>query len=150
MGSITGTTSGYSFTPALKVYGAATMIVNYVQETTYSYVYLPQTIIYKDGLISMQSDKYFMIDNSGDSQKIYAKSLSTTKGIAGSGDLYVSQSFIDAFKALCDELNEFFPSVRSIGDNATNADNCITKIKAVNIKCCKGTAFFSYMQISIV
>ena len=94
--------------------------------------YIPKTVIGADGIVVAQNGgRFFMVDNSGSSQKIYAKGLATTKGTSGSGELYVSQSFIDAFKALCDELNKFFPKVRMVGNNETNALECQKKVTAV-------------------
>ena len=94
--------------------------------------YIPKTVIGANGIVVAQNGgRFFMVDNSGSSQKIYAKGLATTKGTSGSGELYVSQSFIDAFKALCDELNKFFPKVRMVGNNETNALECQKKVTAV-------------------
>ena len=94
--------------------------------------YIPKTVIGANGIVVAQNGgRFFMVDNSGSSQKIYAKGLATTKGTSGSGELYVSQSFIDAFKALCDELNKFFPKVRMVGNNETNALECQEKVTAV-------------------
>ena len=124
---ITGTST--NFGACLGVLKAA-MVIKY----TYTHVssYAAKTIIGTDGLITAyDSSKYFMVQNTSTGQKIYAKGLATTKGTSGSGELYVSQSFIDAFKALCDELNEFFPKVRMVGNNNTNADECVKKVTAV-------------------
>lgn len=93
------------------------------------------TIVGSDGILSKSSDKqFFKVKNAANGQKIFAKGLSTKKGTAGSGELYVSSDFIDAFKQLCDALNEFFPMARTIGNNSTNADKCIEKVKAVKEK----------------
>ena len=60
--------------------------------------------------------------------------LSQTRGDAGSGELYVSKDFIDAFKDLCTTLKEFFPKARTIGNNSTNADECVKKVKAIKTR----------------
>lgn len=96
---------------------------------------IPQTVIGTDGFATVyDSGHYFMVRNNSNGQQIFAKGLSTTKGTSGSGELYVSKDFIDAFKALCDELNAFFPSVRTVGNNSTNADKCIEKVTNVKNK----------------
>ena len=124
---ITGTST--NFGACLGVLKAA-MAIKY----TYTHVssYAAKTIIGTDGLITAyDSSKYFMVQNTSTGQKIYAKGLATAKGTAGSGELYVSQGFIDAFKALCDALNQFFPKVRTVGGNETNALECVKKVTAV-------------------
>lgn len=95
--------------------------------------YIPKTIICTDGLISaFNSESYFMIQNTSSGQKIYAKGLSTTKGTSGSGELYVSSSFIEAFKDFINYFkNEWVPDVRSIGSNVDKANNMITKANEV-------------------
>lgn len=95
--------------------------------------YSPKTIICKDGIISAyDSRKYFMVQNTSNGQKIFAKGLSDgADRTAGSGELYVSSDFINAFKDLCAALKEFFPKARTIGANKTNADICTEKVVAI-------------------
>lgn len=93
----------------------------------------PHTIIAKDGLLSYYNqNKFFKVQNTDTGQKIYAKGLSTAKGTAGSGELYVSQSFINAFKDFLTYFkNEWVPDVRSVGSNAEKANNMINKANSV-------------------
>ncbi len=85
--------------------------------------YIPKTIICTDGLISaFNSESYFMIQNTSSGQKIYAKGLSTTKGTSGSGELYISSSFIDAFKSFLDYMKIWVEDVRSVGSNTEKAE----------------------------
>lgn len=90
------------------------------------------SIMAKDGFLSMSGKKMFKVLNgSGGTQKIFAKGLSGAKGDTGSGELYISSDFIQAFRELCDVLEDFFPLARTIGSNATNAEQCVKKVQAV-------------------
>ncbi len=81
-----------------------------------------KTVIGLDGLISIYSDsRYFMVDNSGDAQKIIAKGLTTDSGTAGDGSLYKSQNIIWAFEKLIATLKNIVDGVRSVGNNSSNA-----------------------------
>lgn len=115
----------------LKVTGGQTTI-NYAHTTKTAYIYQPMTIIGNDGLVSLVGHKtYFMVDNSGSTQKIYAKGLSQTKGEAGSGELYVSDSFITAFKDFLEYMQTWVADVRSIGSNETKANTMIKHCETV-------------------
>ena len=105
----------------------------YKATTAVTYTYSPQTIIGSDGLISLVSnDKYFMVDNTGSTQKIYAKGLSATKGsTAGSGELYVSnytnagliKTLYEGFAAISEVLEhcKYEGSNTKAQENAKNA-----------------------------
>ena len=81
-----------------------------------------KTVIGLDGLISIYSDsRYFMVDNSGDTQNIIAKGLTTDNGTAGDGSLYKSQNIIWAFEKLITTLKNIVDGVRSVGNNSSNA-----------------------------
>lgn len=69
--------------------------------------------------------------NSGSTQKIYAKGLSQAKGKPGSGELYVSDSFITAFNDFLTEFAEYVANVRTAGNNAANADAMIGKTNTI-------------------
>ena len=110
----------------------------YKATTKTSYTYPPQTIIGSDGLISLVSNSmYFMVDNTGSTQKIYVKGLSTTKGsTAGSGELYISnysneglvKTLYDGFAA----ISEVLEKCKYEGSNAKaqeNAKNACTDIR---------------------
>lgn len=74
----------------------------YKATTAVTYTYPPQTIIGSDGLISLVSNsKYFMVDNSGSTQKIYAKGLGTS---GDSGQLIKKNG---AYKAFAQSLVQF-------------------------------------------
>ena len=93
-------------------------------------------MIGNDGILCCRQDKnqkkqFFKVQNTANGQKIYAKGLSNTKGTTGDGSLYVSGNFIEAFKELCEELKTFFPKVRTVGKNETNADECTKKVQKV-------------------
>ncbi len=81
-----------------------------------------KTVIGLDGLISIYSDsRYFMVDNSGDTQNIIAKGLTADSGTAGDGSLYKSQNIIWAFEKLITTLKNIVNGVRSVGNNSSNA-----------------------------
>lgn len=95
----------------------------------------PLSAICEDGFISAKSkDKFFVIDNSDSTQKIYAKGLATTKGTSGSGELYVSKDFIDAFKDLCSTLYTAFGDVRFVGSNKDHTSDIQTALNNVKSK----------------
>ena len=118
----------------------------YKSITEVSYSYPPQTIIGTDGLISLVSNsKYFMVDNSGSTQKIYAKGLQATKpDSTGNGELYVSNTSNEGLvKALYDGfayISEVLQYCRYEGNNTsaqTNAktacDNIRNALAAISI-----------------
>lgn len=75
-----------------------------------------------------------MVKNDSSGQKIYAKGLSTTKGTSGSGELYVSHDFIEAFKGLCDTLTIAFEDVRFVRNNTDHSDAIVAALNNVNSK----------------
>lgn len=97
---------------------------------------IPQTVIGTDGFATVyDSGHYFMVRNNSNGQQIFAKGLSTTKGTSGSGELYISSSFIEAFKDFLTYFkNDWVPDVRSIGSNKDKADNMIAKSDEVLTK----------------
>lgn len=90
-----------------------------------------KTIIFSDGLLTEKALQSFKVDNSGTAQKIFAKGLSNRKGTAGSGELYVSDSFLNNFKDFLDELNSIFEDVRFVGNNKEYALNIAAKISTL-------------------
>jgi hypothetical protein len=93
----------------------------------------PHTILANDGVFSHKnSSQYFKIINSGERQKIYAKGLSDgADRTAGSGELYVTSSFVDAFVSFLDEFHSYVEMVRTIGGNKENSNNMQSKIKTI-------------------
>ena len=87
----------------------------------------------KDGIISAyDSRKYFMVQNTENGQKIFAKGLSDgANRNAGSGELYVTSSFVDAFVSFLDEFHDYVDHIRTIGSNAGNADAMQSKIEGI-------------------
>ena len=128
-----GSTTGNETTePACSFDGSSKITYSVFAQSKIILTTNPHTIIAKDGILSYyDSSKFFKVQNTSTGQQIYAKGLGTTKGTSGSGELYVSKNFVDAFKALCDELNKFFQKVRTVGNNSTNADECVKKVTAV-------------------
>ena len=136
--TITGASSG-AYIDAVSLNVSMGSIYMYYKATTaVTYTYPAQTIIGSDGLISLVSNsKYFMVDNTGSMQKIYAKGLGTTKGsTAGSGELYISnytneglvKTLYDGFAA----ISEVLEKCKYEGSNAnaqTNAKNACTNIR---------------------
>ena len=100
--TITGASSGaYIDAVSLNV-SMGSIYMYYKAYTSTTYTYPPQTIIGSDGLISLVSNsKYFMVDNSGSTQKIYAKGLGTS---GDSGQLIKKSG---AYKAFAQSLVEF-------------------------------------------
>ena len=130
------TTSGGGYIDAVSLKVSMEPIYMYYKATTKeTYTYHPQTIIGSDGLISLVSNnKYFMVDNSGSTQKIFAKGLGASQGDPGSGELYVTSDFIDAFKAFVTKAKELFAKAKYVGtgdtdvrDDANTACNNILK-----------------------
>jgi hypothetical protein len=68
----------------------------------YEEIVIPQTIFAPDGVLSMyNANHYFMVQNTESEQKIYAKGLGNgANRTPGSGELYVTSSFVDAIYAL--------------------------------------------------
>lgn len=144
--TITGASSGaYIDTVSLNV-SMGSIYMFYKSTTAITYTYPPQTIIGTDGLISLvNNSKYFMVDNSGSTQKIYAKGLSTTKGsTAGSGELYISnysnagliKTLYDGFAAISEVLEhcKYEGSNSKAQDNAKNAcDNIRSALSQISI-----------------
>lgn len=101
-------------------------------------LYNSKTIMCKDGIISAyDSRKYFMVQNTEDGQKIFAKGLQATKpNSTGNGELYVSDYLNDGLvKALYDgfsAISEVLEKCRYEGSNANaqeNAKNACTNIR---------------------
>ena len=140
--TITGASSGaYIDAVSLNV-SMGSIYMFYKATTAVTYTYPPQTIIGSDGLISLVSNsKYFMVDNSGSTQKIFAKGLSQSQGTPGSGELYVTSDFIDAFKAFVTKAKELFAKAKYVGtgdaevrDNANTAcDNILSELDTTSI-----------------
>lgn len=118
----------------------------YKAYTSTTYTYSPQTIIGTDGLISLVSNsQYFMVDNSGKTQKIYAKGLQETKPTTtGNGELYVSnylntglvKALYDGFSAISEVLEKckYEGSNAKAQENAKNAcTNIRTQLAAISI-----------------
>lgn len=109
--------------------------LTFVIEVTrlWSYGYKPKTIVATDGIISAYDNKnFFIVKNTSTGQKIYAKGLSATKGTAGSGELYISNSSNDGLvKTLKDSFNtlkKFFNTIRYEGSNSTAREAASTAI----------------------
>ena len=109
--------------------------LTFVIEVTrlWSYGYEPKTIISTDGVMSAYDNKnFFIVKNTSNGQKIFAKGLSNgADRKAGSGELYVTSSFVDAFVSFLDEFYSYVDHVRTIGSNAGNADAMQTKINGI-------------------
>ena len=107
--------------------------LTFVIEVTrlWSYGYEPKTIISTDGVMSAYDNKnFFIVKNTSNGQKIYAKGLSTTKGTAGSGELYVSKASNEGLvKSLYDgfgAISEVLQYCRYEGNNASAQKNAKT------------------------
>ena len=96
--------------------------------------YKPRTLICQDGFLSaFDANHYFMVKNSTSGQEIYARGLSDKKGTDGTGKLYTSSDFINAFSDFLDKMYAYVESVRTIGGNKANADamqSAISSVKA--------------------
>ena len=144
--TITGASSGaYIDAVSLNV-SMGSIYMFYKATTAVTYTYPPQTIIGSDGLISLVSNsKYFMVDNSGSTQKIYAKGLQATKPTTtGNGELYVSnylntglvKALYDGFSAISEVLEKckYEGSNAKAQENAKNAcANIRTQLAAISI-----------------
>lgn len=94
--------------------------------------YKAKTLICKDGFLSAyDANHYFMVKNSTSGQDIYARGLSNKKGDDGTGKLYTSSDFIEAFSNFLDTMSEYVKGVRTVGVNVANADDMIAKISEV-------------------
>ena len=93
-------------------------------------LYNSKTIICKDGIISAyDSRRYFMVQNTSNGQKIYAKGLSDgTDREEGSGELYNSNALLNVFGEFLTELDSVFSDVQFVGSNKEYAKNISTKI----------------------
>lgn len=91
------------------------------------------TIMGKDGFLCRNNSNMFKVLNQADGkQKIFAKGLSDgSDRVAGSGELYVTSSFVDAFVSFLDEFYLYVDHVRTIGSNAGNADTMQDKIEEI-------------------
>lgn len=88
-----------------------------------------KTVIGIDGLLTIKNAlQYFMVDNSGSSQKIHTKGLTTTKG--SNGELYISSGFINAFNDSLTAISDALNIARYEGKNATIQANATAKIAA--------------------
>lgn len=94
--------------------------------------YIAKTIIATDGVLSAYDDsKYFMVQNTDKGQKIFAKGLNTERGTDGSGELYVTSDFINAFTSLCNTLKAAFDDVRFEGNNGDHSTAIATALQDV-------------------
>lgn len=112
-----------------------TFDVSYVISGVISFSdYKPKTLICKDGFLSaFDANHYFMVKNSNSGQEIYARGLSDKKGTDGTGKLYTSSDFINAFSDFLDKMYAYVEDVRTIGGNKDNADamqSAISSVKA--------------------
>lgn len=109
--------------------------LTFVIEVTrlWSYGYEPKTIVATDGVMSAYDNKnFFIVKNTSNGQKIYAKGLSNgADREAGSGELYVTSGFVDAFVSFLDEFYAYVDHVRTIGSNDGNADTMQEKITGI-------------------
>ena len=109
----------------------------YKATTTVTYTYPPQTIIGSDGLISLVSnDQYFMIDNTGSTQKIYAKGLSANKpSTSGTGELYISNKnnngLVKTLVTAMTKIKECLATAKYDGSNAVAQDHATNALNAV-------------------
>ena len=113
---------------------------HYVESST------PQTIIGTDGIATIYNNNaYFMVKNTSTGQKVYAKGLSTNKGVtAGNGELYISNAnndgMVKTLKAALNAISTALQNARYIGDNSsyqsdakTAIDNAITALNKISI-----------------
>lgn len=113
---------------------------HYVESST------PQTIIGTDGIATIYNkNAYFMVKNTSTGQKLYAKGLSTNKGVtAGNGELYISNAnndgMVKTLKAALNAISTALQNARYIGDNSsyqsdakTAIDNAITALNKISI-----------------
>lgn len=120
--------------------GSVSWSWHYVESST------PQTIIGTDGIATIYNNNaYFMVKNTSTGQKVYAKGLSTNKGVtAGNGELYISNvnndGMVKTLKAALDAISTALQNARYIGDNSsyqsdakTAIDNAITALNKISI-----------------
>ena len=113
---------------------------HYVESST------PQTIIGTDGIATIYNNNaYFMVKNTSAGQKVYAKGLSTSKGVtAGNGELYISNAnndgMVKTLKAALSAISTALQNARYIGDNSsyqsdakTAIDSAITALNKISI-----------------
>ena len=113
---------------------------HYVESST------PQTIIGTDGIATIYNNNaYFMVKNTSTGQKVYAKGLSTNKGVtAGNGELYISNAnndgMVKTLKAALNAISTALQNARYIGDNSsyqsdakTAIDSAITALNKISI-----------------
>lgn len=113
---------------------------HYVESST------PQTIIGTDGIATIYNNNaYFMVKNTSTGQKVYAKGLSTNKGVtAGNGELYISNAnndgMVKTLKAALSAISTALQNARYIGDNSsyqsdakTAIDSAITALNKISI-----------------
>lgn len=113
---------------------------HYVESST------PQTIIGTDGIATIYNNNaYFMVKNTSTGQKVYAKGLSTSKGVtAGNGELYISNAnndgMVKTLKAALSAISTALQNARYIGDNSsyqsdakTAIDSAITALNKISI-----------------
>jgi hypothetical protein len=107
-------------------------ITNFQMDMDSSIIMTDGTIIGNDGVLCKKGEKMFKVQYTPDDLKIYAKGLSDgSDRTAGSGELYVTSSFVDAFVNFLDEFYLYVNHVRTIGSNAGNADDMQDKIKKI-------------------
>ena len=107
---------------------------------------VPQTIIGTDGIATIYNNNaYFMVKNTSTGQKVYAKGLSTNKGVtAGNGELYISNAnndgMVKTLKAALNAISTALQNARYIGDNSsyqsdakTAIDSAITALNKISI-----------------
>lgn len=115
--------------------------VQYNWSANFHPAYNSKTIICQDGFISAyDATKYFMVQNTSEGQKIYAKGLSQAKGTQGSGELYVTSDFIEAFKSFVTKAKELFAAARYVGSNEdyrsdanTECDKILEELETTSI-----------------
>lgn len=112
--------------------------LTFVIEVTrlWSYGYEPKTIVATDGVMSAYDNKnFFVVKNTSNGQKIYAKGLSATKGTAGSGELYISNSsnagLVKTLKESFETLKTFFNTIRYEGSNKTAREAASSAIDSI-------------------
>ena len=106
--------------------------LNYNLNDSITLVNNPFTAICANGMMTkFNNDTLFKVVNSDNGQKIFAKGLSNKKGDSGSGELYVSEDFIEAFKDFLSYMKIWVADVRSVGSNHDKADTMIAKCNEV-------------------
>ena len=99
---------------------------------TYTPAYEAKTVIGTDGLICAKSGtQYFMVDNSGSSQRVIARGLKADKTGTQKGELYSSETFLSAFRTFLTELRAELSSVRYEGKNTDHQESCYNACTAM-------------------